>query len=233
MKSPFIPRYSCEPKHILPMPEQYYFDDAEMEAYLVEYVDGTMDPSVQAAFEELLDQHPDAAAQVIYLRGLRSALCRLGDQCRCKAPVGFEARLHEELACEMLRERPPLLNDWTPPLHVLTFAVSALLIVLVASTTYTGQAPAVSASAPAKVTHYQTSSRLGLNWTPETASSTNEVARSLKFTQDHPPLPGQHRATVSPALMQSAMRFTPRWHTPQPEASTSLDSLYQTAHASR
>lgn len=205
------------------MPEEYYFDDAEMEAYLVEYVDGTMDPSVQAAFEELLDQHPEAAAQLTYLRGLRLALCRMGDQCRCKAPAGFEARLHDELACEMLRERPPLFTDWTPPLHVLTFAVSALLIVLVAGTTYTGQE--ADAPAPAQASQYQTTSRLGLSWTPQTASSTSAASNWL--TQGRTPV--APFSGSGPAHLQTAMRYTPAWTATPATPFAATDSLYQTA----
>ena len=67
----------------------YYFDSAELDEFLVEYVDGTMDPVVRGAFEEFLRVYPEVRTQVDRLASIRMELCKLGDHCQCHAPPGF------------------------------------------------------------------------------------------------------------------------------------------------
>ncbi|MEM6336813.1 MAG: hypothetical protein AAF752_09605 [Bacteroidota bacterium] len=111
-------------------PEQPGRDFSDLDEYLADYVDGTMDPDVQAVFEELLFTQPEIADHVEYLKLVRSQLCKLGDQCSCVAPIGFEARLNREIECEMIQERPPVLSNLVSPLHTLAMAAGLLLITL-------------------------------------------------------------------------------------------------------
>jgi hypothetical protein len=77
-----------------------------LDEFLCEYVDGTMDPAVRAAFEEYLRLNPDLYEHVECLRETRSMLCRYG--CRLRAPAALQQRLRERLGEEMLGEPPVL-----------------------------------------------------------------------------------------------------------------------------
>ncbi|HEX7070845.1 MAG TPA: hypothetical protein VF190_08560 [Rhodothermales bacterium] len=77
-----------------------------LDEFLCEYVDGTMDPAVRAAFEEYLRLNPELYEHVQCLRETRSMLCRYG--CRLRAPEALQQRLRERLGEEMLTEPPVL-----------------------------------------------------------------------------------------------------------------------------
>lgn len=106
----------------------YDFDASDLDEFLVEYVDGTMDPVVRGVFEEFLRVYPKVALHVDRLAGVRSQLCSLGDQCQCQAPPGFQDRLKQQLACE--NSTSALLEQYTPQLNLIALAFSITLLVL-------------------------------------------------------------------------------------------------------
>ena len=89
------------------MYEWYYADnddaDAALDELLCEYVDGTMDESVQEVFEECLSADYELAEQVRELRSTRMMLCRYG--CRHQMPHDLRRRLRRRLAEAMVSER--------------------------------------------------------------------------------------------------------------------------------
>ena len=106
----------------------YDSDHSNLDEFLVEYVDGTMDPVVREAFEEFLCVYPEVAAQVDCLATVRSELCKLGDDCRCHAPPGFQARLKRQLAGEVTITQS--LEQWTPQLNIIALAFSISILAL-------------------------------------------------------------------------------------------------------
>ena len=116
------------------MPQGYYpelpdsVDDA-LDELLCEYVDGTMDPTVQAVFEEYLESNPDLAAHVRCLCDTRNMLCRVG-ACLC-ASVSLQAQLRIKLANELTRKSRSSAAVWTRLRNaaLLTSTVGLILIV--------------------------------------------------------------------------------------------------------
>jgi anti-sigma factor RsiW len=97
--------------------------------FLCEYVDGTMDPSVRAAFEEYLLANPELAEHVKCLRHTRMLLCHYG--CRRQAPEGLQARLRMELSCEMMRMQMPRYDVFTDRLRSFAAFTSAMAVMLI------------------------------------------------------------------------------------------------------
>lgn len=110
------------------MSHDYDFDPSDLDEFLVEYVDGTMDPVVREAFEEFMRVYPEVRAHVDCLASVRTKLCRLGDDCQCHAPPGFQDRLKRQLACEMSSD--VVLENWTPQLNIIALAFSITILAL-------------------------------------------------------------------------------------------------------
>ena len=101
-------------------------DSSKIEEYLTEYVDGTMEPEVLRVFEDLLKQDPVLAARARELKMVRQLLCSL----RCsRAPEGFDARLRQRLAYEMLQEAVEPISYRIE--HPQLFLAATLLVLLV------------------------------------------------------------------------------------------------------
>lgn len=88
------------------MPEGYYPDDPEqpdeqLDEFMCEYVDGTMDPAVRAAFEEYLQANPGLAAHVRCLCQTRSMLCSYGGR---HAGATLEEQIRQRVAGELDRK---------------------------------------------------------------------------------------------------------------------------------
>ncbi len=66
-----------------------------MDEFLCEYIDGTMDYSVRAAFEECVECDTRLARQVKHLRGTQRLLCEY----RSRTPKDLRARVRERLSC--------------------------------------------------------------------------------------------------------------------------------------
>lgn len=104
-----------------------------LDEFLCEYVDGTMDPHTRLAFEEVLYSNPDLLARVEALRHTRALLCHYGGRCPCQAPEGFQVKLQQRLACEMLRSDQPVSSPITHRLQTAVSVASALAVLLVAA----------------------------------------------------------------------------------------------------
>lgn len=108
----------------------YDFHASDLDEFLVEYVDGTMDPVVREAFEEFLRVYPEVAEQVDCLATVRSQLCRLGDKCRCHAPPGFQDRLKEQLLVESSAGSGMTPETLATHLNMVALAFSLTLLLL-------------------------------------------------------------------------------------------------------
>lgn len=83
------------------------FDD--LDEWLCEYVDGTIDPVVCKALEEYMQMNPELKMHVERMRSARSLLCQYG--CSHQAPRGLQPRLRRRLASEIMNESQPLLPE--------------------------------------------------------------------------------------------------------------------------
>ncbi len=108
------------------------YDFADLDEWLCEYVDGTIDPVVCRALEEYMQHNPELASHVERLRETRHLLCQYG--CSYQAPRGLQPRLRRRLATEIVQESQPILGSST--LHVVTIATitSVVAILLMFST---------------------------------------------------------------------------------------------------
>lgn len=97
-----------------------------LDEFLCEYVDGTMDPVVRAAFEDYLRANPDLYEHIDCLRRTRSMLCRYG--CQMQAPPALQQRLRERLGEELLGV-PPVLPSIADRLRWMA-GISSVLLVL-------------------------------------------------------------------------------------------------------
>lgn len=102
----------------------------ELDEFLCEYVDGTMDPVVREVFEEYVAQTPELATHVECLCEARQVLS--SSECPCHVRADFVDRLRRRLTTEaMSRSRvfPPGVYG---ALGYLTVFTSALAVVAVA-----------------------------------------------------------------------------------------------------
>ncbi|QXD17017.1 hypothetical protein GQ464_008815 [Rhodocaloribacter litoris] len=118
-----------------------------LDEFLCEYVDGTMDPGVRAAFEEYLRANPVLLEHVQRLRRTRQLLCRYG---ACHAPRGFQARLQRRLACELMATQHPLWPGIVSRLGTYATWASVMIVVFIvgmlAGTTFLREPPGRSGS---------------------------------------------------------------------------------------
>ncbi len=123
-----LPLSYCRPMYQGYNPEDFQNFDSLLDEFIVDYVDGTMDVATRSAFETYLHGHPDLFEQVHRMREIRSMMCGLN--CGCMAPPGFQARLRNKLACEMMREELPAhLSAYHAPSFQLIASVLVVLMV--------------------------------------------------------------------------------------------------------
>lgn len=102
-------------------------DLSDLDEYLTEYVDGTMDPATREAFEEYLEANPELVEHICCLNDVRCALEQL--TCSCQAPSGVQSRVRQLISCEMLdSEGSPHIREAQ---QYYTLAVAAATVVLV------------------------------------------------------------------------------------------------------
>ncbi|MFK7843909.1 MAG: anti-sigma factor [Rhodothermales bacterium] len=106
---------------------EHEFDD--LDEWLCEYVDGTIDPAVCSALEEYMQHNEELAAHVERLRETRHLLCQFG--CSYQAPSGLQPRLRRRLATEIIQESQPLLGGSGTHLIVLATLTSVVAILLI------------------------------------------------------------------------------------------------------
>ncbi len=104
---------------------------AWLSEWLCEYVDGTMDPSVRAVFEEYLAANPALREHV-------DRLCRTRDllgQCACReqgkrAAKDLQASLGRYSECDLMQSRVPLVDRATGHAGMFVAVASAMSIML-------------------------------------------------------------------------------------------------------
>ena len=113
---------------------------ADLDEWLCEYVDGTIDPIVRQALEEYMQANPALAAHVESLVETRHILCNFG--CKHKAPSRLQPLLRYRLENEILEEAEPVLSRYNFPLATMAAlsSIAAILLIL-ASTTGSNSIP--------------------------------------------------------------------------------------------
>ena len=99
-------------------------DFSDLDEWLCEYVDGTIDPVVCEALEEYMQANPALAHHVERLRQTRNLLCFYG--CRHQAPKSLQPSLQRRLASEIVEENRPLFASVNLP-FVSIAAISSLV----------------------------------------------------------------------------------------------------------
>ena len=122
-------------------------DFADLDEWLCEYVDGTIDPIVREALEEYMHANPALASHVESLMETRHLLCNFG--CKHKASPRLQPLLRYRLENEIVEEAEPWLSRYNFPLATMAAisSIAALLLIL-ASTT---GSQSIDAVAPAKL----------------------------------------------------------------------------------
>ena len=137
------------------MPESYYPDysehsDEQLDELLCEYVDGTMDPTVRAAFEEYLEANPELAHHARCLCQTRVMLCSYG--CRHPKEESIQDQIRRRVAGELVRQdrTEAVLVQRLGHAALVTSTVSLILIVaMVAGLSAARQATDLDTSMPA------------------------------------------------------------------------------------
>lgn len=108
-------------------------DDAPYEwldEWLCEYVDGTMDPSLEAVFEQYVQANPELKAHVERLQQTRDLLCECG--LPNEAPSDVEEKICAEVECEMMHSSDSVsdsLLQWPVVTLGMVSSVSIALVV--------------------------------------------------------------------------------------------------------
>ena len=135
---------------------------AWLDEWLCEYVDGTMDPALEAVFEEYLRANPELNAHVERLKETRALLCACGRQSSAECPSATQAEVCSMVEGKMLRanaplsqfvqERPALLAGLTSSVVALLLGLftGALLFAPDRSTQPIASEPTVQLSSPGK-----------------------------------------------------------------------------------
>lgn len=196
------------------MSHDYDFDPSELDEFLVEYVDGTMDPVVRKAFEDFLRVYPEIRAQVDCLSSVRTQLCRLGDDCRCKAPPGFQDRLKRQLAGETQAVADSL-EHLAPQLNMMALAFSITILAFAIALSHFSQQDLFADSAVEKTTEVLAAEKTDRNDGLEeserdllTVSHVHQMSTATTFASafDQPVLLSVRRDFVAmkPAVMSVA-----------------------------
>lgn len=154
------------------MADEYYNPEGDdcpyswLNEWLCEYVDGTMDPSVRAVFEEYLEANPELAEHVERLCRTRSLLCQCKEQRRSPSD-DLQARLRQQAEREMMQESVSFLTEGNARLRMAAAVGSVMVVMLavgvVVGASFFGEVPPsqqqeVVADAPASEAPQQASS---------------------------------------------------------------------------
>ncbi len=190
-------------------------DFTDLDEWLCEYVDGTIDPVVCEALEEYMQHNEALASHVERLREARHLLCQYG--CSYQAPSGLQPRLRRRLATEIVQEAQPFMGLSSTNLMTLATVTSVVAILLIfGSTRTTGNATIASNAEPAmafqetpRQHHNQAAAIVPHNRvTPVRTLATNKYYS--KFT--HKPAYSHAHATATPSATY-AMQANSRPHT--------------------
>jgi len=103
----------------------------ELDEFLCEYVDGSMDPVVREVFEEYVRETPELAEHVKCLCEARDVL--IHSECACRLKADFADRLRRRLTAEQGESRDVVLPDLVSHLGYLAAFTSALVVMTVAA----------------------------------------------------------------------------------------------------
>ena len=103
----------------------------ELDEFLCEYVDGSMDPVVREVFEEYVRETPELAEHVKCLCEARDVL--IHSACACRLKADFADRLRRRLTAEHGESRDVVLPDMVSHLGYLAAFTSALVVMTVAA----------------------------------------------------------------------------------------------------
>ncbi|MBT8400923.1 MAG: hypothetical protein KJO98_10630 [Rhodothermia bacterium] len=98
----------------------------DLDEFLCEYVDGSMDPVVREVFEEYVLQNPELAQHVECLCQARQLLRR--SHCPCRLKADFLDRLRRRVSEDSFAEREMVMPGMYANLAHLTAFTSALLV---------------------------------------------------------------------------------------------------------
>lgn len=114
-----------------------------LDEWLCEYVDGTMDPSLEAVFEQYVNANPELKAHVKRLRETRDLLCNCGLPEERSAEI--ETEVCTEVECDMLRSSAPLRtavqNRPLAALGIVSSVTVALVVGFLVGATVMGPGP--------------------------------------------------------------------------------------------
>lgn len=195
---------------------------ADLDEYLCEYVDGTMEPAVRAAFEEVLAANPGARAHAESLRRTRMLLG--GCPCAARAPRDLRHRLHGHLASEMTCGRGSTLHSarW---LGASVVVMSAFLIVaLGVALSVPGERARTASSASDSAPRYQAPIRA-------TPRATHFASTGARFPAAPPEVPPRRLSAKPPRISTAQPQMSRRiLDAPTPGG---VHSLLIRAHAER
>ena len=120
-------------------------DFADLDEWLCEYVDGTIDPIVREALEEYMQANPALASHVESLMETRYLLCNFG--CKHKAPSRLQPLLRDRLQSEIIEEAEPWLSKYNVPLVTMA-AISSIAAMLLIIASTAGTSPVAGTSFP-------------------------------------------------------------------------------------
>lgn len=121
-----------------------------LDEWLCEYVDGTMDPSLEAVFEKYVEANPELKAHVERLKKTRELLCN------CGRPPEPSAEVEAAIDRDVDGDAPPLppseaetaQNQPLAALGLVSSVAAALVIGFLVGAMVVGPVPSGSASAP-------------------------------------------------------------------------------------
>ncbi len=101
-----------------------------LDEWLCEYVDGTMDPSLKAVFEQYVEANPELKAHVERLQETRNLLCECG--LPEEPSSDLESKICTEVEWDMLRSSTPVSDAlWRRPMAAFGVASSVVVALVI------------------------------------------------------------------------------------------------------
>ncbi len=189
-----------------------------LDEWLCEYVDGTMDPSVEAVFEQYVEANPELKAHVERLRQTRELLCGCEDAASAPRTATMEAP--PEVEEDLLRDAAPELfavEETSRSVVALGLASSIAVALIVGflagsmlvepSTLSSGPATAIERQAAPSEGRDEASPRRGAadRGRPPRASSFSSADRLLTLPAEAPS-PSTDTGRAAPTFMTAGER---------------------------
>ena len=187
------------------------YDFADLDEWLCEYVDGTIDPVVCKALEEYIQQNPELAMHVARLKEARHLLCQYG--CSYQAPHGLQPRLRRRLATEIVEESKPLLG--TAGVHLISLAtitsVVAMILIFAVPTESTPTEP------PGQTAQTETvQPQINLQFLPNTRTTPLRALSNNAYYSRFTPQP-QHASFNRAFAPADVLPFNLQYHNSYPQ----------------